>query len=324
MISHSEGIQLIESEFPQLTGLYKRSALSSDIYKSIQRLFDFSREAVLDYNLNLSRKCFTLATTLLSQGDIFIKKAIEKSFIYSFSPFAKKREYEKRRLRFFIPDDFYHLFLTKIEKPVMQNHFVSESSIDITDITHRLATKEDWIFARQITDEMHSSAINRGCGISKRSHISVIRKMIEGKAIIAVTLDHRWAGFSYIETFENNGFVSNSGLIVAPAYRGCGVGKAIKQQIFDLSRELYPNSKIFSITTGAAVMKMNTKLGFEPVIYSEITREKKFWLGCKSCVNYQTLLGKDCKNCFCTAMLYTPDQEEPQEQENECETDHRS
>ena len=316
MISQIEAVHLIESEFPQLAKLYKRSALTSDIYKSIQRLLDFSREAVLDYNLNLSRKCFSVAKTLLIQGDKIIRAAIEKSFIYSFSPFVNRGEAEIKRLKFFVPDDFYNIFLHKIENP---GPF---TSIDIDNITLRLATREDWIFAKQITDEMHDSAINRGCGISKRSPISVIRKMIEGKAIIAITPDNQWAGFSYIETYENNEFVSNSGLIVAPAYRKCGVAKAIKQQIFDLSRKLYPNAKIFSITTGAAVMKMNTKLGFEPVTYGEITREKKFWQGCKSCVNYQTLLSKDCKNCFCTAMLYTPDQEEPEEEENECETEH--
>lgn len=317
MISQLEAVHLIESEFPQLSKLYKRSALSSDIYKSIQRLLDFSREAVLDYNLNLSRKCFSVAKTLLNQGDNAIRAAIEKSFIYSFSPFAKRGESERKRLKFFMPDDFYSIFLRKIEKP---GPF---TGLGIEDLTLRLATREDWIFAKQITDEMHDSAINRGSGISKRSPLSVIRKMIEGKAIIAVTPNSKWAGFSYIETYENYGFVSNSGLIVAPAYRQCGVAKAIKQRIFELSRTLYPNAKIFSITTGAAVMKMNTKLGFEPVTYNEITKEKKFWQGCKSCVNYQTLLGKDCKNCFCTAMLFTPDQEEPQDDENECETEHQ-
>jgi len=316
LISQLEGIQLIESEFPQLTSLFKRSALSSDIYKSIQRLLDFSREAVLDYNLQLSCKCFSAAKTLLCQGDKAIRTAIEKSFIYSFSPFAKRDENEIKRLKFFIPNDFCNIFLNKIEKP---EQF---TEIRIEDITIRLATREDWIFAKQITAEMHDSAINRGCGISKRSPLSVIRRMVECKAIIAVTPDNNWAGFSYIETYENNEFVSNSGMIVAPAYRKCGVAKAVKQRIFDLSRKLYPNAKIFSITTGAAVMTMNTKLGFEPVTYNEITKEKKFWQGCKSCVNYQTLLSKDCKNCFCTAMLYTPDLEEPDDEENECETEH--
>ena len=323
MISQVEGIKLIESEFPQLTRLYKRSALSNDINKAIQRLLDFSREAVTDYNLNLSRKCFSLAKMLLNQGDAMIKTAIEKSFIYSFSPFVKKDETERKRLKFFMPDDFYTMFLSNIEKRVGVKEPVLIAEPDsYNGITLRLATKEDRIFARQITDEMQSSALNRGCGISKRSPLSVIRKMIEGKAIIAVTPENDWAGFSYIETYENNTFVSNSGLIVAPAYRQCGVAKAIKKRIFELSRTLYPDAKIFSITTGAAVMKMNTRLGFEPVTYSEITKEKKFWEGCKSCVNYQSLLSKECKNCFCTAMLYTPDQDEPQEEENESETEH--
>jgi hypothetical protein len=320
MISQVEGIKLIESEFPQLTRLYKRSALSNDINKAIQRLLDFSREAVTDYNLNLSRKCFSLAKMLLNQGDAIIKTAIEKSFIYSFSPFAKKDEAERKRLKFFMPDDFYNLFLSRIEKQVQLP--LNATDINIENITLRLATKEDYVFARYITDEMQSSALNRGCGISRRSPLAVIRKMIEGKAIIAVTSKNEWVGFSYIETYENNGFVSNSGLIVAPAYRQCGVAKAIKQRIFELSRTLYPDAKIFSITTGAAVMKMNTKLGFEPVTYNEITKEKKFWEGCKSCVNYQSLLSKNCKNCFCTAMLYTPDQDEPGEEENESETEH--
>jgi hypothetical protein len=323
MISQVEGIKLIESEFPQLTRLYKRSALSNDINKAIQRLLDFSREAVTDYNLNLSRKCFSLVKMLLNQGDAIIKTAIEKSFIYSFSPFAIKDEAERKRLRFFIPDDFYAIFLNSIDKQAMIKKAVFLTGSDgHENITLRLATKEDRVFARQITDEMQSSALNRGCGISKRSPLAVIRKMIEGKAIIAVTEKSEWAGFSYIETYENNAFVSNSGLIVAPAYRQCGVAKAIKQKIFELSRTLYPQARIFSITTGAAVMKMNTKLGFEPVTYSEITKEKKFWEGCRSCVNYQSLLSKNCKNCFCTAMLYTPDQDEPEEEENESETEH--
>ena len=308
MISQLEAVSLIESEFPQLTRLYKRSALTNDVYKSIRRLLDFSREAVSDYNLNLSRKCFSLAKTLLSQGDAVIKTAIEKSFIYSFSSFAKQNEAERKRLKFFMPDDFYNIFLTRIgTSDLMKGSADLSSEVDLKGIKLRVVTKKDHIFARQIIEEMHSSAIHRGCGISRRSPLSIIRKMVEGKAIIAVTSQNEWVGFSYIETYENDQFVSNSGLIVSPAYRRCGVAKAIKKRIFDLSRSLYPNAKIFSITTGAAVMKMNTELGFEPVTYNKITKAQKFWQGCKSCVNYQTLLAKDCKNCFCTAMLYTPD-----------------
>jgi len=307
MISQLEGTKLIESEFPQLTSLYKRSYLSTDIYKSVQRLLDFSKEAVLDYNLNLSRKCFDLAKLLYNQGDWIIKNAVERSFISSFSTFFQKDEAEKKRLKFFIPDDFYAIYLKQLEHigsvPTQPDSFENSS---IQNITVRMATCEDAKFACQITDEMEASALQRGCGISKRTPASIIKKMREGKAVIALTDSDEWVGFSYIEVWQNREFVSNSGLIVSPAYRKCGVAKLIKEKIFDLSRLRYPKAKIFSITTGLAVMKMNTRLGFEPVTYSEVTTEKKFWEGCKSCVNYKVLQDKGFRNCFCTAMLYAP------------------
>ncbi len=174
------------------------------------------------------------------------------------------------------------------------------------DIIVREASEEDGRFAKVITDEMMASAIVRGSGISKRSPASIIKKIREGKAVIAVTSDNDWVGFSYIEVWANGAFVSNSGLIVSPEYRGRGVAKLIKNKIFELSKSLYPNSGIFSITTGLAIMKMNASLGFETVTFNEITHEKEFWNGCKSCVNYNILTHKHYKNCLCTAMLYTP------------------
>jgi hypothetical protein len=131
--------------------------------------------------------------------------------------------------------------------------------------------------------------------------------------VIALTPEGDWVGFCYIETWEGE-YVANSGLIVAPAYRKSGVAKAIKQRIFQLSREKYPEAKIFGLTTGLAVMKINSDLGYEPVTYSELTQDEKFWAGCKSCVNYDILMSKDRKNCLCTAMLYDPkDHYEPEE-----------
>ncbi|MFT3827529.1 MAG: GNAT family N-acetyltransferase [Chitinophagaceae bacterium] len=176
--------------------------------------------------------------------------------------------------------------------------------MDPDDIIVRIADSNDAHYARTITDEMEDSAIKRGTGISKRSPESIIQKMEQGKAVIALTRDGEWVGFSYIEVWSNGEFVSNSGLIVNPAYRNRGVAAAIKEQIFLLSREKYPGAKIFSITTGLAIMKMNARLGFETVTYSELTKEKTFWEGCKSCVNYNILQDKHCTNCLCTAMLY--------------------
>ncbi|MEO5892178.1 MAG: GNAT family N-acetyltransferase [Ferruginibacter sp.] len=174
------------------------------------------------------------------------------------------------------------------------------------NIVVRVAIEEDGQFAKIITDEMEAAAIIRGSGISKRSPASIIKKINEGKAVIAVTNNNVWVGFSYIEVWGNGEFVSNSGLIVAPAYRGNGVAKLIKEKIFELSKSLYPGAKIFSITTGLAIMKMNAGLGFEPVTFSEVAKDKDFWMGCKSCVNHAILKSKHCKNCLCTAMLYTP------------------
>jgi hypothetical protein len=177
--------------------------------------------------------------------------------------------------------------------------------VDNQNITIRAATPEDRIYAKAITDEMEASAKARGTGIAKRSPDYVANKMEEGKAVIALTQDGTWVGFCYIETWEGE-YVANSGLIVAPAFRKGGVAKAIKEKIFQLSREKYPDAKIFGLTTGLAVMKINSDLGYEPVTYSELTQDEKFWAGCKSCVNYDILMSKERKNCLCTAMLYDP------------------
>ncbi len=153
---------------------------------------------------------------------------------------------------------------------------------------------------------MAESAKARGTGIAKRSPEYIQSKMDEGKAVIALTPDGTWVGFCYIEAWEHGKYVANSGLIVAPAFRKSGVAKEIKRNIFTLSRKRYPEAKIFGLTTGLAVMKINSDLGYEPVTYSELTTDEEFWKGCRSCVNYEILMSKDRTNCMCTAMLYDP------------------
>jgi N-acetylglutamate synthase-like GNAT family acetyltransferase len=170
----------------------------------------------------------------------------------------------------------------------------------------RIAHSGDVHYSSTITDEMASSAKARGTGIAKRSPEYVAKKIEEGKSVIAHTKDGTWVGFCYIEAWQHGQFVANSGLIVSPEYRKSGIAKKIKQTIFQLSREKYPNAKLFGLTTGLAVMKINSELGYEPVTYSELTDDEEFWAGCKSCVNYEILMSKDRKNCMCTAMLYEP------------------
>lgn len=181
----------------------------------------------------------------------------------------------------------------------MNQHF----QIMVANATH-------YGFAQIICEEMASSAKARGTGIAQRHPDYVIQKMKEGKAVIAFTNDGFWAGFCYVESWSHGQYVANSGLIVAPAYRKFGLAKLIKQHIFELSRTLYPDAKIFGLTTGLAVMKINSDLGYEAVTYSELTQDEAFWAGCKSCVNFEILMQKDRKNCLCTAMLYDPKEKE--------------
>ena len=171
----------------------------------------------------------------------------------------------------------------------------------------RVAVPADVKYVYPILEEMERSARARGTGIARRTPQSLCTKIYEGKAVIAIAESGEWAGFSYIEIWSGGEFVSNSGLIVNPAYRNGGVATAIKQQVFALARALYPAAKIFSITTGAAILKMNTRLGFEPVTYSEITGDERFWDQCKACVNYPILQGQERKRCLCTAMLFRPE-----------------
>lgn len=173
------------------------------------------------------------------------------------------------------------------------------------DLIIRVADERDVIYSEIITKEMEESAKARGTGIAKRSPEYISKKINEGKAVIALTKENEWVGFCYIETWDGE-YVANSGLIVSPKFRKSGIARQIKKIVFELSRKKYPNAKIFGLTTGLAVMKINSELGYEPVTYSELTKDEAFWDGCKNCVNYETLLSKEKKNCLCTAMLYDP------------------
>jgi hypothetical protein len=165
-------------------------------------------------------------------------------------------------------------------------------------------------FADIICQEMETSAKARGTGIAKRSPEYIREKMREGKAVVALANNGSWAGFCYIESWGHGKYVANSGLIVNVEFRRSGLAKEIKKKIFELSRTRFPGAKLFGLTTGLAVMKINSELGYEPVTYSELTDDDEFWKGCQSCVNFQILQSKERKNCMCTAMLYDPEEKE--------------
>ena len=165
-------------------------------------------------------------------------------------------------------------------------------------------------YAEIICSTIEEAAQKRGTGIAKRDPNYIISKLIQGNAVIALDGDS-FAGFCYIESWEHGKFVANSGLIVHPNYRGIGLAKKIKEHVFNLSRTKYPNAKIFSITTGLAVIKMNSNLGYKPVTFSELTEDQSFWKGCQTCINYDILQRTQQKICLCTGMLYDPTNQNP-------------
>lgn len=172
------------------------------------------------------------------------------------------------------------------------------------------ASSAHFHYAEEICRQYIESAKQRGTGIAKRTPEYVTDKMREGKAIIALHRDGRFAGFSYIETWSHGQYVANSGLIINPDFRNKGLGAAVKGAIFDLSRQKYPEAKIFGITTSMAVLKMNSDLGYRPVTFSELSQDDEFWKGCNSCPNVDILTRNNRKMCLCTGMLYDPVQHE--------------
>lgn len=162
-------------------------------------------------------------------------------------------------------------------------------------------------YAQIICDTIEESAKQRGTGIAKRTPEYIITKLENQNAIIALDGD-TFAGFCYIEVWEEGKFVAHSGLIVAPQYRGGGLAKAIKHKIFNYGKQKFPNAKIIGITTGLAVMKINYELGYKPVTFSELTVDPSFWNGCQTCVNYDVLTRTERKMCLCTGMLHDPNE----------------
>ena len=175
-----------------------------------------------------------------------------------------------------------------------------------------VANVEHEVYVDTILDTIAEAAKVRGTGIAKRTHEYLAKKMAEAKAVIALRKsDGRFAGFSYIETWENQQYVTTSGLIVHPDFRGLGLAKRIKDMTFTLARTRWPRAKIFSLTSGAAVMTMNTQLGYQPVTFADLTDDEAFWKGCEGCVNVDVLHRTGRKYCICTAMLYDPTEHLP-------------
>jgi len=169
-------------------------------------------------------------------------------------------------------------------------------------ITIEIAGLQHYDYAQAICNLIADSAKQRGTGIAKREPAYIAEKMESGKAIIALCGENL-AGFCYIETWSHGDYVANSGLIVNPIYRKQGLARAIKELAFNHARNKYPDAKVFGITTSAAVMKINTELGYKPAPFENLTQDEAFWKGCQSCPNYDILQRTERTKCLCTGML---------------------
>ena len=157
--------------------------------------------------------------------------------------------------------------------------------------------------AIKISACLNASAKARRTGITRRSSEYISKKIENGNSVIAF-VDKEFAGFCYIEIWDHGRYVAHSGLIVDPKFRGKGLARKIKKRVFELSRKKFPIAKIFGITTGQAVMKINYELGYKPVHFSALTKDPEFWKGCQTCKNYDVLTRTERKLCLCTGMLY--------------------
>jgi GNAT superfamily N-acetyltransferase len=194
----------------------------------------------------------------------------------------------------------------------MEENKISEVPIEVivADGSHEK-------YVDEILETISAAAKVRGTGIAKRTHEYVAQKMREGKAVIALAGDEKeFAGFCYIESWGNKQYVANSGLIVVDKYRRRGLAKRIKKTAFDLSRKMWPNAKLFGLTSGGAVMRINTELGYVPVPFAELTDDEAFWKGCQGCINHDILERTGRRYCICTAMLYDPAEHDKKKNEN--------
>ena len=188
----------------------------------------------------------------------------------------------------------------------MEDNKISEVPIEVivADASHEK-------YVDEILETISAAAKVRGTGIAKRTHEYVAQKMREGKAVIALAGEEKeFAGFCYIESWGNKQYVANSGLIVVDKFRRRGLAKRIKKTAFNLSRTMWPNAKLFGLTSGGAVMRINTELGYVPVPFAELTDDEAFWRGCEGCINHDILERTGRRYCICTAMLYDPAEKE--------------
>lgn len=170
----------------------------------------------------------------------------------------------------------------------------------------RKAVKEDLVFVSSIVEEIAYWAKFRSTGVTTRTTMYVQQKIEEGLALIALDAKGDWVGFCYLETWEHEKYVANSGLVVLPEFRNTGLAFQLKQMALQVAARKYPRAKVFSLTTSLSVAKINHELGYKVVSHDQLLEDEYFIKGCGQVLDYPKMVQTHAGDSECFIMVYDP------------------
>lgn len=149
----------------------------------------------------------------------------------------------------------------------------------------------------------------RDSDIAVREESLLREKIVAGRAALALE-SGRLVGFGYFSDWDGGAFVSHSGLVVREDHQGTGLGRRLKEVLFQASRRLFPDATTMSLTSSKAIERLNLSLGFRRAPLSALTRDPEFWKGCLTCRNYERVDAAG-EQCCCFGMIRPPEETGP-------------
>lgn len=117
MINQYEVPAYLVDKLPEIKEELESILPSLNIIKSIQCLVKFTRKKVIQHDLRVVKKCFSIAENFHSNGNRIVKDTIENVFIYSFSSVLNLcSNEEKRKIQGLMPLSLYTAYVQQIIK----------------------------------------------------------------------------------------------------------------------------------------------------------------------------------------------------------------
>ncbi|MBO9634734.1 MAG: hypothetical protein J7578_16590 [Chitinophagaceae bacterium] len=114
MITRYEVPVLLKESIPGLENTCIPTRASLEIYVAMSSFTDYTRNAVDNHDMNLAKRCFSLAEKLYREGDSLVRMLIENCFVYSFSLFMPKDRHELRMVESMIPASLYNVYVEQV------------------------------------------------------------------------------------------------------------------------------------------------------------------------------------------------------------------